>query len=92
MKKLVSVIALTSILTATNAVAATRYQPYMPSNYTIGYNQGYNIGYNKGKNDHADHVAKTVGAVFLIGVSALIIYELAKPSQNNPGQVSLVQF
>ena len=91
MKKLITVIALVSTLFITNAQAVS-YRGTPNTAYTHGYNNGYNIGYNNGKNDRSDDIMKVVGATFFIAVGVIIIYELAKPSENNPGQIQIARF
>ena len=91
MKKLL--IVLTIIISTTTAQAYIRPIPaprYIPVN--TAYQRGYNQGYQQGRKDHRDKVVKAVGVSLLVVAGGILVYQLAKPSDNYAGQVQLARF
>lgn len=78
MKKLISAIAITSVLSApAHALSINNYLNGHHDGYHAGYNSGYRNGYHAGK----DHVAKNVMIVAGIAIVAVAVYELGKNSR-----------
>ena len=76
MKKLVSVLALTTTISTANAM------PTLPNMGTPRpqYNNGYNVGYHNGKRDAYTNVARTAVIVGVAVIAGVIIYQLGKDS------------
>ena len=77
MKKLVSVLALTTTISTANAMPTL---PYMGTPRPQ-YNNGYNVGYHNGKSDAYNNVARAVVFTGVAIIAGVAIYQLGKESR-----------
>lgn len=91
MKKIISIIALSTTIGSAYAVQRPIY-PQRPMPIYNPYQAGYNAGYNKGKKDHQEKVVKFVAGAILVTASGIILYNVLKPSENYSGHVQLARF
>lgn len=77
MKKLISVLALTTTISSANALNVGNYVgvPRTP------YQTGYDAGYSAGKNHAYNNVAKTLFFTGFTVIAGVIIYQLGKESR-----------
>lgn len=93
MKKIITISLMATI--SISAYATQRPMPiytHRPIINHTAYKSGYQAGYNKGKKDHQEKVAKVVGVSLLMLAGGILVYQLAKPSDNIQGQYQLARF
>ena len=86
MKKLVSVLALTTTISTANAMPTLSYMGTPRPHY----NHGYNVGYNNGKHDAYNNVARTAVIVGFAVIAGVIIYKLGQNSRWTTNQNGVV--